>query len=999
MKQKINNNIMDINWVKPAAKDRVFHVSPTGDLSTIAAARDAIRALPETKRHAHTIRVLIHGGTYFLDAPLVFTPEDSGTPKAPIIYQAAPGERPRISGGQRLTGWQESMENNRRLWTVQLPEVLAGRWTFTQLFVDGRRCPRARLPETGFYLLTNVMSAADTRTGSFRPGDLQAWHNLEDVEVIAPHYWLDSHLRIESLDIANDRVTFTTPGARPLDDELRRGGCRYWMENVREAMVVPGQWYLDRRSGVLSYLPLAHERLGQVEIIAPCLDQLVCLEGTGNPEVMPVFSNPGWPKVTIEVPPSRPDILMALEKVSTQAVHDLHFVGLDFAHVEWDYPVGKPGDPQAAFTVPGAICMRHAHHCSLRLNRIGRIAGYAVEIDYGCHHLAVVANQLDDLGAGGIKLGHGSHFSHVTDNSIRHCGRRFPSAIGIWIGHSGDNFVVHNHIHDLFYTGISVGWIWGFAPSLARRNRIEANHIHHIGQGLLSDMGGVYSLGVSPGTRICGNHIHDVSCYGYGGSGLYPDEGTAFVLYEDNVVHHNHANLSMNYGRDNLVRNNLLMLARERQVGWGTPQHFGPWRLEHNVVYFREGACVQGRAMSGLPQVAFDHNIYWRDGGDAFDLCGADWAQWQVRGFDTHGQIVNPLLVDPDAGSPTLREDSPAMAYGFRPIDMSQVGPREDVLKTGVSPSDESPCGPIVWSCIEPDRDLPAGGRAESLYFDYPDQTPCNFTLRAIFENAGDAHFTGPVTIEATPASALSDRRSWTIDLELAPGQETVVRCEIDVVADVEEIVLRAESEADGFWPCSVGFAFRPTVSVPPCAAPDGAASLRDLLPTIAPRLPVWHGSHELGAFHIALCDDRLALLVDVNDANIDVRNPVHKGSMVDLFAIGSTSADPTGQVAQVRGQTFLVPGNAEHPARLLGADAHAIPGADVWFETTADGYAIAALIPLSALNITIVDGEFAFTGAIYTHLEGIDGVLRASLFNQRSPADIHAFGRMIITD
>ena len=122
--------------------------------------------------------------------------------------------------------------------------------------------------------------------------------------------------------------------ARPLDDELRRGACRYWMENVREAMVVPGQWYLDRRAGMLSYLPLAHERLGQVEMIAPCLDKLVCLEGTGNPEIMPVFSNPGWPKVTIEVPPSRPDILMSLEKVSTQAVHDLHFVGIDFSHVE-----------------------------------------------------------------------------------------------------------------------------------------------------------------------------------------------------------------------------------------------------------------------------------------------------------------------------------------------------------------------------------------------------------------------------------------------------------------------------------------------------------------------------------------------------------------------------------------------------------------------------------------------------------------------------------------
>ena len=53
------------------------------------------------QRTPQPITVWVRGGTYYLEAPLVFTPEDSGTAEAPISYMAYPQEIITISGGRR----------------------------------------------------------------------------------------------------------------------------------------------------------------------------------------------------------------------------------------------------------------------------------------------------------------------------------------------------------------------------------------------------------------------------------------------------------------------------------------------------------------------------------------------------------------------------------------------------------------------------------------------------------------------------------------------------------------------------------------------------------------------------------------------------------------------------------------------------------------------------------------------------------------------------------
>src|ERR1039457_2862027 len=134
------------SWLIPTEGDRLLHVSPGAPLGSLAAVRDAIRALPAAEREAAPIRVLVHNGDYTLTEPFVLGAEDSGTPAAPVIYQAAPGEAPHFSGGRVLSGWTVAEQDGQTLWRLDLPEVKSGAWWFTQLFVEGERRPRSRLP-------------------------------------------------------------------------------------------------------------------------------------------------------------------------------------------------------------------------------------------------------------------------------------------------------------------------------------------------------------------------------------------------------------------------------------------------------------------------------------------------------------------------------------------------------------------------------------------------------------------------------------------------------------------------------------------------------------------------------------------------------------------------------------------------------------------------------------------------------------------------------------
>ncbi|MEW6751383.1 MAG: hypothetical protein AB1505_10450 [Candidatus Latescibacterota bacterium] len=482
------------------------------------------------------------------------------------------------------------------------------------------------------------------------------------------------------------------------------------------------------------------------------------------------------------------------------------------------------------------LVLRGAEACALYGCQVGHVNGYGIEVLSGSTQNAIAACTVFDAGAGGIKLGHEevqradetaqgqapavadvpAMATTVADCTVRDCGHIYPSAIGIWVGNSGWNALLHNHILRCNYTGISCGWTWGYGPTRTVHNRIEHNHIHHINhREILSDNGGIYTLGIQPGTVLCGNRIHDISCYGYGGWGIYPDEGTSEVLIEDNVVCGTRkAAFSTHYGRDNLVRNNVFALSEADHVHLGRPE-------AHRTTVFRTNLCLMrsGAVAPRAPQWSAAHysvagNLFWALDETAPTFAGQTLEALQEGGQMAGTLLADPLFADPESGDFALRPDSPALALGFRPVDPRQAGPRlgarrprtfAQYCRRWPLPDREVPVIRLLLEPLTPPEDVARDGQAE---------------VRITVKNVGRAPGRGGYAFSAGPAAAV---RSATVDgramaveaprgaapgpqatsltFALEPGQETSCTAQITVQPGAAQVWLDAEPEGDAVVP------------------------------------------------------------------------------------------------------------------------------------------------------------------------------------------------------
>ena len=505
-------------------------------------------------------------------------PADSGTEKSPTIWTAQPSEQPWISGGRRLANWTRSQLGGREVWTAKLPADCPA--IVRQLWLGDKRLERCRLPKRGTLVIAGFNDAEKAKdaaagTSQFRYAlnDLHAWPTATDGEAIVTNRWVESHLPITAIDEKNHLAHFGKPAVFGFDPD-----DRYWIENVRELLTEPGEFYIDPRQRVVYLLPPAGIDPNRAEIVAPRLPRLVQLEG---------------------------------DVAAGKLVEHLVFRGIGFAHTAWDFSspaVGVQGstgkgtewsstaDPkrsgfnQAAVGVPGAIGGVGVRDCAFESCRVEHVGTYGLELGGGCQKNRITHCVFNDLAARRNQARRGGPFARRLGRAnFRHRNLpiarspmeeiSFQVASGLWIGEAYDNVVSHNEIHGLWYTGISIGWTWGYGASSAQRNLVEYNDVHHIGMKadgdapILSDMGGIYTLGNQEGSRIRNNRFHDIAGLHYGGWGIYFDEGTTHQVAVNNLVYRTtHGSFHRHYGQENVVRNNILAFGRDAQIqaapGW-----------------------------------------------------------------------------------------------------------------------------------------------------------------------------------------------------------------------------------------------------------------------------------------------------------------------------------------------------------------------------------------------------------------------------------------------
>ena len=676
-------SILTLWFINPGVyADQVVYLSPRGSddgkgtvESPYYSLNKAIEGQLDGRSETDTLFIKVATGNYYMDRPFVIDRPSS----RPIIIQSD-GDlgKPCFIGGVSVKGWQKYGD---KLYRAYVPEVTRYGLEFEQLYVNGKRAILARTPNTDWHYVKSSSEIPFVKGVRFADYAVQRINlNQEDWQEMSKlqpsdlqqlkfrfyHKWDITHKRAAYVDVDSAFIYVNGKGMHPWNQI--REGSRYLMYDYMEALDTPGEWYLDRNTGYLYYMPYEGENMETAESFVPSLEQLVVFKGeAGSP------------------------------------VKHVTFENISFKYSSYRMPEHGEEPMQAAAFTKAALSFDFSEYISLINCEIGHIGTYAVWFRQECHNNKVEHCYLADLGAGGIKIGE-PYFrsdnrkvtSHnvIHNNIITHVGRELPSGIGVAIFHSSDNQVTHNEISDLYYSGVSVGWVWGYndSPDLwthhlnfrgeaefyqaklkspAVRNIISYNHIHHIGWGELSDMGAVYTLGESEGTKVTNNVIHDVLSYDYGGWGLYTDEGSTGVEMSNNLVYRcKSGGFHQHYGKDNKIENNIFAFGHYYQAQYTRAESHLSFHFKHNIILQEQGETLAGAWETGLLDI--DSNLYWHLNGEP-KFGKYTFKEWKKL-KEPHSVYADPLFKAPLSDDYTFLSVKAVRKIGFKPFDYSKAG-------------------------------------------------------------------------------------------------------------------------------------------------------------------------------------------------------------------------------------------------------------------------------------------------------------------------------------
>jgi hypothetical protein len=567
-------------YVSPGGDDAHGGTSPGLAVRTLGRAQQLVRAL--NRDMTGDIRVELAGGTYQLTAPLALDAADSGTGGHNVVWTAAPGARPVVSGGVPITGWTKAGN----AWSAKVPAGLNTR----QLYVNGVRASRARgAAPVGLTWTATGYTASG--------GAMSAWRNVGDLEFVYTGgigAWTEIRCSVGRI-ATNGTITMGQPcwnnsNQRYIKPEWNRtanlvgpgrlgnpgpepGGNGIpptYVENAYELLDQPGEWYLDRPAATVYYIPRAGENLATATVVAPKLETLV--SGTNVSNV--VFNGLQFSYATWLRPSSDEGFSEIQAGYTITGPTGYKTLGLcQFA----------PGGtcPYAAWTKePANVSFSYARNVQFTGNGFVHLGAAGLDLGNGSQHNLVEGNVFTDISGNGLELGavdkpqatgaDRTSGNQILNNRIFAVANEFHGGVGMLIGYAEKTLVSHNQIEDLPYTAISIGW-GGWPdkkglpaqPNFSNHNVISNNLIFNY-MRMLNDGGGIYTQGrtgnsFAAGERILGNVLHD-QMNPKGGHVVYTDNGAAHITIHGNAMYnskvnsigHDHNDTTSGKGKDPL---------------------------------------------------------------------------------------------------------------------------------------------------------------------------------------------------------------------------------------------------------------------------------------------------------------------------------------------------------------------------------------------------------------------------------------------------------------
>ncbi len=612
----------------------------------------------------------LFGLEYRLERPVVLDSRHNGL----SIY----GDDAVITGAKKIQNWKKS-EKFPKAWEADLKYDKF----VTSLFINGVRAQCAKTPNDTRFLAHSRLedgSAHGSRMGmnvSTEEGGKILLSltetQIKDAFVGTFRNWVQVNVPLGSVEKTKDAEKIKVLFDSPIRTSMFRN-CKYpsfVIYNIPSALDKEGEFYFDRANSKIYYIPRASEDMTKATVEFPYLETPFVIAGK------------------------------LLENGDVELVKNIYItsVKLRGGSVGYNEELLKKGklfflnDMQSAADSISNVKVEFAKNISFSKCEFSQTDSYGLWLADGVKESIVSSCEIKDLGLGGVKIGSsisphrkaellGNTLENFltsdirfTNNAIYQYGRFSMSGAGVLAFDVAKCKIENNEIFDGFYTGISYGWSWGAGRTNTKDTSISFNKIHDLSFGQTNDIGGIYTLGISPNSKIEGNVIWNIECLDYGAWGIYNDEGSdGWSIFNNYVRNSSKGGYFMHYGANCKIYNNIIRNCKDYQTGLGR-KRANSFTFERNIIEYTSPATIlRGNQLIPHNAGAFNKNIYFNKNGEV-KFGELTFEQWQESGQDKDSfvkKIDIDELIACKQGVPEI---------GFKAINIRKAGIRKSLRK------------------------------------------------------------------------------------------------------------------------------------------------------------------------------------------------------------------------------------------------------------------------------------------------------------------------------